>query len=120
MTPVWGRVPRGVVWHVLTGSHLAGEPSVRSWCGSVTEAEPVIEENDAQPPRGARACRRCCTAVEDYGWLVRAARVGDVDALVPIEQRTQSPDELETYGGRPIEDVDLIGAFDAVSSEVAR
>ena len=116
--PVWGQVQRGTVWHVLTGSHLAGDPGVRSWCGSVDADNPPVQENDAQPPRGARVCRRCCTAVDDFAHLVRAARVGDVDALVPIEQRTQ-PAEQEYYRGRPIETVDLIGALDAVPSEAS-
>ena len=78
-----------------------------SWCGSVTDAEPVVEENDAQPPQGARVCRRRCTAVDKYAHLLRAARVGDVNVLVPIEQRTHQlvDPEPETYRGRPIEDV---------------
>ena len=107
--PIWGQVQRGVVWHVLTGSHLAGETGVRSWCGSVDAENPPVVEADVQPPRGARVCRRCCTAVDDHAHLVRAARVGDVDALVPLEQRTHLQDpEPETYRGRPIETVDLL------------
>jgi len=39
-----GEVQRRVVWPALTGSHLAGEVDLRSWCDSVTDAEPVAEE----------------------------------------------------------------------------
>lgn len=62
---VWGRAPRGRVWHHLfTGGAL---------CDRTT---PIAETNTPLPPRGGRPCPPCVRIIEELASNVAAAKVG--------------------------------------------
>lgn len=125
--PMWGRVQRGIVWHVLTPAYraarfpdrqvdVANASSPATWCGVAVSTlihlygmeGAIVEETDLRPPRGARPCRKCCAAVAEFARLVEVAEV--TAAASPRLAAAALPD-LESGLGRPVEDVDLLASL---------
>ena len=104
-TPAWGRVQRGVVWHLLTVQAAATWPELpvgpAAWCGV---DETFVELTDVRPPRGARPCPRCGEAVDQFHSEVTVARA------VATARRAGRPVATALHD-RLIEDVDLLGSL---------
>lgn len=93
----WGRVRRGVVWHLITGPDstlceggLYGPASTSAAVAPV----PYIEVSMGLPPAGGRPCPRCVAVVDDLTLCVINAVAG---------QQLRMP--------RLVEEVDLLASL---------
>lgn len=69
----FGRVHRGVVWHVVIPGSRALSGKEVPLCFEAGSR--VAEVNQNQPPRGGRVCPRCADAVQDM--VAAVDRAGD-------------------------------------------
>lgn len=95
----WGRVRRGVVWHLITGPDSTlceGGLFDPTFISAEVPRVPYVEVSMGLPPMGGRPCPRCVAAVDDLTITVIKAVAGQ---------------EVGRPCPRPVEDVDLLGAL---------
>lgn len=89
----FGRVRRGVVWHLL--NQAGGD----TWCRA---GDPIVEWTQGQPPTGGRPCPRCYDRIREAAAAMAAAADLAGDNWAP----------------RPVETVDLVSALTARQVEL--